>query len=119
MAWPDQENSAEPPVAAAGLGWSLVSGRWYNGPGQVVVSTAFASDTHRATGNNVTLTVNGKPISVRIAGEVCSFLTRPPPSGSARRPSVAGPVAWPSISTTWASRRAPARGSTPTHCSGH
>ena len=27
------------------LGWSLVSGRWYNGPGQVDVSTAFAADT--------------------------------------------------------------------------
>ena len=57
------------------LGWSLVSGRWYNGPGQVVVSTAFASDTHRATGDNVTLTVNGKPVSVRITGEV--FIPNP------------------------------------------
>jgi putative ABC transport system permease protein len=52
------------------LGWSLVSGRWYNGPGQIDVNTAFASDTHRGTGDSVTLTVNGKPISVRIAGEV-------------------------------------------------
>jgi putative ABC transport system permease protein len=52
------------------LGWSLVSGRWYNGPGQVDVSTAFAADTHKATGDRVTLTVNHKPVSVRIAGEV-------------------------------------------------
>jgi putative ABC transport system permease protein len=52
------------------LGWSLVSGRWYNGPGQVVVSTGFASDTHRATGDSVTLTVHGKPVTVRIVGEV-------------------------------------------------
>ncbi len=52
------------------LGWSLVSGRWYNGPGQVDVSTAFAADTRRTTGDSVTLTVNGKPVTVRIAGEV-------------------------------------------------
>ena len=52
------------------LGWSLVSGRWYNGPGQVVVSTSFTADTHRTTGDSVTLTVNGKPVTVRIAGEV-------------------------------------------------
>jgi putative ABC transport system permease protein len=57
------------------LGWSLVSGRWYNGPGQVVVSTAFASDTRRATGDSVALTVNGKPVSVRIVGEV--FIPNP------------------------------------------
>ena len=57
------------------LGWSLVSGRWYNGPGQVVVSTAFAFDTHRSTGDSVTLTVNGKPVTVRIAGE--AFIPNP------------------------------------------
>jgi putative ABC transport system permease protein len=57
------------------LGWSLVSGRWYNGPGQVDVNTAFASDTHRGTGDRVTLTVSGKPVSVRIVGEV--FIPNP------------------------------------------
>src|SRR6202034_3126457 len=34
-----------------------------------------ASDTHRATGDRVTLTVNGKPVSVRITGEV--FIPNP------------------------------------------
>jgi putative ABC transport system permease protein len=57
------------------LGWSLVSGRWYNGPGQVVVNTAFAADTGRTTGDSVTLTVNRKPVTVRIAGEV--FIPNP------------------------------------------
>ena len=40
-----------------------------------MVSTAFAADTRRATGDSVTLTVNGKPVTVRIAGEV--FIPNP------------------------------------------
>ena len=60
------------------LGWSLVSGRWYSGPGQVDVSTAFVADTRRTAGNSVTLTVNGKPVTVRIAGEV--FIPSPAPA---------------------------------------
>ena len=60
------------------LGWSLVSGRWYHGPGQVDVSTAFAADTRRTTGDTVTLAVNRKPVRVRIAGEV--FVPSPAPA---------------------------------------
>jgi putative ABC transport system permease protein len=60
------------------LGWSLVSGHWYNGPGQIDVSTAFAADTHRTTGETVRLTVNHKPVTVRIAGEV--FIPSPAPA---------------------------------------
>jgi putative ABC transport system permease protein len=52
------------------LGWSLVSGRWYNGPGQIDVSTGFTAHTGLTVGDRVTLTVNGKPVTVRIAGEV-------------------------------------------------
>jgi len=52
------------------LGWSLVSGRWYNRPGQIDVSTGFTADTGLTAGDRVTLTVNGKPVTVRIAGEV-------------------------------------------------
>jgi putative ABC transport system permease protein len=57
------------------LGWSLVSGHWYNGPGQIDVNTSFAADTGRTTGDSVTLDVNGKPVTVRIAGEV--FIPNP------------------------------------------
>jgi len=35
-------------------------------------STAFAADTHRATGDSVRLTINHKPVTMRIAGEVFS-----------------------------------------------
>jgi putative ABC transport system permease protein len=52
------------------LGWALISGHWYNGPGQIDVSADFMAITGKAVGDSVTLTVNGKPVSVRIAGEV-------------------------------------------------
>jgi putative ABC transport system permease protein len=52
------------------LGWSLISGHWYNSPGQIDVSADFTELTGKTVGDSVTLTVNGKPVSVRIAGEV-------------------------------------------------
>jgi putative ABC transport system permease protein len=73
------------------LGWSLVSGRWYHGPGQVDVSTAFAADTRRATGDSITLTVNHKPVTVRIAGEV--FIPSPAPAVWVSRQTLGGPAA--------------------------
>jgi putative ABC transport system permease protein len=45
-------------------------GRWYNQPGQIDVSTGFTADTGLTPGDRVTLTVNGKPVTVRIAGVV-------------------------------------------------
>jgi putative ABC transport system permease protein len=73
------------------LGWSLVSGRWYNGPGQVDVSTAFAADTHRTTGDSITLSVNHKPVTVRIAGEV--FIPSPAAAMWASSQTLGGPAA--------------------------
>ena len=73
------------------LGWSLVSGHWYEGPGQVDVSTAFAADTGRATGDSVTLTVNGKLVPVRIAGEV--FIPNPVPAVWVSWQTLGGPAA--------------------------
>jgi putative ABC transport system permease protein len=73
------------------LGWSLVSGRWYNGPGQVDVSTVFAADTRRTTGDSITLTVNGKPVTVRIAGEV--FIPSPVPAVWVSWQTLGGPAA--------------------------
>ncbi len=73
------------------LGWSLISGHWYNGPGQVDVSTAFAADTRRATGDSITLTVNHKPVTVRIAGEV--FIPSPAAGVWASSQTLGGPAA--------------------------
>ena len=55
---------------SSGLGWSLISGHWYDDPGQVVISTNLAGGTGLTTGDSITLTVNGKPVTVRIAGVV-------------------------------------------------
>jgi putative ABC transport system permease protein len=60
------------------LGWSLVSGHWYDAAGQVDVSTAFAADTRQTTGDSVRLIVDGKPLTVQIAGEV--FVPTPVPA---------------------------------------
>jgi putative ABC transport system permease protein len=73
------------------LGWSLVSGRWYDGPGQIDVSTAFAADTGRATGDSVTLTVNREPVTVRIAGEV--FIPNPAAAMWVSSQTLGGPAA--------------------------
>jgi putative ABC transport system permease protein len=70
------------------LGWSLVSGHWYNGPGQVDVSTAFAADTRRTTGDSVTLTVNHKLVTARIAGDV--FIPSPAPAVWVSRQTLGG-----------------------------
>jgi putative ABC transport system permease protein len=60
------------------LGWNLISGHWYRGHGQIDVSEGFAVATRRTTGDSITLTVNGKPVTARIAGEV--FIPIPIPT---------------------------------------
>jgi len=52
------------------LGWNLITGRWYHGPHEVDASEGFLAATGQAVGNSITVTVNGKPVTVRIAGEV-------------------------------------------------
>ena len=55
---------------ASWLGWSMIRGHWYNGPGQIDVNTNFVAETGLTAGDSITLTVNGQPVTVRIAGEV-------------------------------------------------
>ncbi len=52
------------------LDWNLISGRWYKSPGEVDVSQDFLAATGRTVGDTISLTVNGKPVTARIAGEV-------------------------------------------------
>jgi putative ABC transport system permease protein len=52
------------------LGWNIITGRWYQGPHEVDATPAFLAATGRAVGDSITLTVNGKPVTARIAGEV-------------------------------------------------
>jgi putative ABC transport system permease protein len=52
------------------LGWDMISGNWYHRPGEMDVNTSFLTQTGLSVGDEVTLAVNGKPVSVRIVGQV-------------------------------------------------
>lgn len=52
------------------LDWNMISGRWYSSPNEVDVSADFLAETGRSVGDTITLTVNSKPATVRIAGEI-------------------------------------------------
>src|SRR5262249_16899694 len=43
---------------------------WYTGPGEADVNTAFLAQTGLSVGGTTTITAGGKPVTVRIAGEV-------------------------------------------------
>ena len=51
-------------------GYDMISGRWYTGPDQAVVSTNFLTVTGTAIGDTVTVEDAGHQIPVRITGEV-------------------------------------------------
>ncbi len=54
---------------AAWTGYPLISGHWYTGPGQAVVSTGFLNLTGKKIGDDVTIVLGSTPIRVRIVGE--------------------------------------------------
>ncbi|MFK0105012.1 ABC transporter permease [Streptomyces sp. NPDC091217] len=58
---------------ASWLGYSMVAGHWYGMPGQVVVNSAFLTDSGLAVGDSTTVSLYGAGTSattVRIVGEV-------------------------------------------------
>jgi len=48
----------------------LVSGRWFSGPGEVLAEKALLRDANLKVGDSFTATVNGKPLQLRVVGEV-------------------------------------------------
>lgn len=52
------------------LGYALISGRWYSGPGQADVNTSFLTATGTSVGDTYTLTSGGRSVPVHIVGEV-------------------------------------------------
>jgi putative ABC transport system permease protein len=75
------ENVAVPdisdPVAArvfrgdsSRLGFLLVTGRWFDGPGEVVAPQALMRDAHLALGDHFSATVGGRPVSLVLVGQV-------------------------------------------------
>lgn len=55
---------------ASWTGYGLISGHWYAAPGQADVPAGFLNATGTTVGDTVTITVAGRQIPVRIAGEV-------------------------------------------------
>ena len=55
---------------ASWIGYPMVSGHWYTGPGQADVPLGFLTATRTKIGDTVTITLAGQRILIRIAGEV-------------------------------------------------
>ncbi|WP_405856787.1 FtsX-like permease family protein [Streptomyces sp. NBC_01515] len=51
-------------------GFTMVSGRWFKGAGEAVAPSTVLTATGSKVGDTITLTVRGKPVEVRIVGEV-------------------------------------------------
>jgi putative ABC transport system permease protein len=51
-------------------GYTMVSGRWIDGPGEAVVPSPFLAATGTSIGDTVTLNGLAEPVTVRIVGEV-------------------------------------------------
>ncbi|MFH8386153.1 FtsX-like permease family protein [Kitasatospora sp. NPDC018058] len=51
-------------------GYRMVSGRWYQGPGEAVAPVTFLTEASVKLGDQVTFTTHGRPVTVRIVGEV-------------------------------------------------
>ncbi len=54
---------------AAGLGWQMISGRWYHAPGEAVINAAYPTAASLSVGQTIRTTVSGKPVTVQITGE--------------------------------------------------
>jgi putative ABC transport system permease protein len=57
------------------MGYALISGHWYDAPGEVDVNTSFLTDGGLAVGDTTavytgTVTAGARPVTVRIAGEI-------------------------------------------------
>ena len=55
---------------SARLGYLLVSGRWFNAPGEVLAPGALLRDAHLKVGDTFVGTVRGKSLALRVVGEV-------------------------------------------------
>ncbi|MFG1906657.1 FtsX-like permease family protein [Kribbella sp. NPDC048928] len=51
------------------LGFRMLEGRWFDGPGQVVVSERFLRQHGRALGDTITLESRGKSVRAKIVGK--------------------------------------------------
>jgi putative ABC transport system permease protein len=52
------------------IGYALISGRWFSHPGEVVAPTKLLNQAHLRVGDTITAHLNGKPMRLRIVGEI-------------------------------------------------
>jgi putative ABC transport system permease protein len=75
------------------LGYSLITGRWYDAPGQVDVNTAFLNDSGLAVGDTTTIDTGTAQVAVRIVGEIFHPDSTPSVFGSTQTlPGLATPA---------------------------
>jgi putative ABC transport system permease protein len=55
------------------LGYPLVAGRWFTGPGQVVGGTAFVNAAHLHVGESFDAMLAGRPVHLRLVGIYFTF----------------------------------------------
>ena len=75
--------------APSWLGWALIAGRWYHA-GEVDVTPQLLTATGKHVGQTIPFTINGRAVTVTIAGEV--FVPTPGPELFISWPTL-GPVA--------------------------
>jgi len=54
---------------AAWQGWTMISGHWLTGPGQIVVDTEFLNDSGLAVGDTTTVNTGTTTVTARIVGQ--------------------------------------------------
>ncbi|WP_436774593.1 FtsX-like permease family protein [Yinghuangia sp. YIM S09857] len=57
-------------IDSSWLGYPVVAGRWFEGPGEVVVPTSFLRASALRVGDEIALDRDGRRVTVRIVGEV-------------------------------------------------
>ena len=58
---------------APSLGYGTRTGRWFANPGEAVVGALTARDNHVRMGDQITVTLEGKPLTLRVVGVVDDF----------------------------------------------
>ena len=55
---------------SAQLGYMVIAGRWFTAPGEVLAPKGLLQEAHLKIGDQVTGSVNGEPLQLRVVGEV-------------------------------------------------
>jgi len=75
------------------IGYGVITGHWYDAPGQVDVNTAFLNDSGLSVGDTATIDTGTAQVTVRIVGEVFHPSSEPTLYGSAQTlPGLATPA---------------------------